>query len=176
MSEELLELIPEFNLIEDAELREKCIKTWKVAMQRGGWKAADLPKMAQSLQIRDAPTDFVEHTRAVTLICAGVTGVFETVYGERNQLDRDQLLAGALLHDVGKLLEYTLEDGQTVLSDFGSKIRHPFSGVALALEHGLPTEVLHMIAAHAKEGDLMQRSKEAVVLHHADFTTFETFK
>jgi putative nucleotidyltransferase with HDIG domain len=176
MSEELLELIPEFNLVEDAELREKCIKTWEVAMQRGGWEAADLPKMAQSLQIRDAPTDFVEHTRAVTLICAGVADVFETVYGERNQLSRDQLLAGALLHDVGKLLEYTLEDGQTVLSDFGSKIRHPFSGVALGLEHGVPSEVLHMIAAHAKEGDLMQRSKEAVVLHHADFTTFETFK
>jgi putative nucleotidyltransferase with HDIG domain len=176
MSEELLELIPEFNLVEDAELREKCIKTWNVAMQRGGWKAADLPKMAQSLQIRDAPTNFVEHTRVVTLTCAGVADVFETIYGERNQLNRDQLLAGALLHDVGKLLEYTLEDGQTVLSDFGSKIRHPFSGVALALEQGLPTEVLHMIAAHAKEGDLMQRSKEAVVVHHADFISFETFK
>jgi putative nucleotidyltransferase with HDIG domain len=176
MSEELLELIPEFNLITDTGLREKCIKTWEEAMRRGGWKVADLPRMAQSLQIRDAPTNFVEHTRVVTLTSAGVADVFEAIYGERNQLNRDCLLAGALLHDVGKLLEYTLEDGETILSDFGGKIRHPFSGVALALEQGVPTEVLHMIAAHAKEGDLMQRSKEAVVIHHADFTSFETFK
>jgi putative nucleotidyltransferase with HDIG domain len=176
MSEELLDLIPEFTLITNADLRARCIRTWEEAMRRGGWKVADLTHMAQSLQIRDAPTNFVEHTRVVTLTCVGVADVFESIYGERNQLNRDLLVAGALLHDVGKLLEYTLVDGKTILSEFGGQIRHPFSGVALALEQGLPTEVLHMIAAHAKEGDLMQRSKEAVVLHHADFTSFETFK
>lgn len=176
MSEELLELIPEFNLITDTDLREKCIRTWEEGMRRGGWKVADLTQMAQSLQIRDAPTNFVEHTRVVTLTCAGVADVFETIYGERNLLNRDELVAGALLHDVGKLLEYALVDGKTIMSEFGGKIRHPFSGVVLASEQGLPAEVLHMIAAHAKEGDLMQRSKEAVVLHHADFTSFETFK
>jgi hypothetical protein len=33
-----------------------------------------------------------------------------------------------------------------------------------------------MIAAHAKEGDLVKRSKEATILYHADFTNFETLK
>jgi putative nucleotidyltransferase with HDIG domain len=176
MCEELLELIPEFDLIEDADLREKCIRVWEEGMKRGGWGAQDLPHMAQSLLLLDAPTNFVEHTRVVTLTCVRVADVFEKIYGERNPLNRDYLIAGALLHDVGKLLEYSLVDGKTVKSELGVRLRHTFTGVVLAAEQGLPDEVLHMIAAHAKEGDLVQRSREATILHHADFISFETFK
>ncbi|HUW94177.1 MAG TPA: HD domain-containing protein [Anaerolineae bacterium] len=176
MSEELLDLIPEFNLIKDSGLREKCLQTWIEAMRRGGWKASDLNEMAFTLLIPDCPVSFVEHTRAVTLTCVAVADVFEKVYGDRNPVNRDQLTAGALLHDVGKLLEYTRMGGETVKSEFGARLRHPFGGVILAAEQGLPSEVLHMIAAHAREGDLVKRSKEATILFHADFTSFETLK
>jgi len=176
MSEELLDLIPEFNLIKDSGLREKCLQTWIEAMRRGGWKANDLNEMAFTLLIPDCPVSFVEHTRAVTLTCVAVADVFEKVYGDRNPVNRDQLTAGALLHDVGKLLEYTTMGGKTVKSEFGARLRHPFGGVILADEQGLPSEVLHMIAAHAREGDLVKRSREATILFHADFTSFETLK
>lgn len=176
MSEELLELIPEFNLIQEPDLRQKCIKTWEEGMKRGGWKAADLTKMAFTLLIPDCQVSFVEHTRAVTLTCVGVADVFAQVYGDRNPTNRDCLIAGALIHDVGKLMEYAMVDGKTVKSEFGAMLRHPFSGVILAAEQGVPVEVLHMIASHAREGDLVKRSKEATILHHADFTSFETLK
>jgi len=145
-------------------------------MRRGGWKANDLNEMAFTLLIPDCPVNFVEHTRAVTLTCVAVADVFEKVYGDRNPVNRDQLTAGALLHDVGKLLEYTTMGGETVKSEFGARLRHPFGGVILAAEQGLPSEVLHMIAAHAREGDLVKRSREATILFHADFTSFETLK
>ena len=176
MSEELLDLIPEFNLIKDSGLREKCLQTWIEAMRRGGWKASDLNEMAFTLLIPDCPVSFVEHTRAVTLTCVAVADVFEKIYGDRNPVNRDQLTAGALLHDVGKLLEYARMGVETVKSEFGARLRHPFGGVILAAEQGLPSEVLHMIAAHAREGDLVKRSKEATILFHADFTSFETLK
>jgi hypothetical protein len=67
-------------------------------------------------------------------------------------------------------------DGKTVKSEFGVLLRHPFSGVALAAQQGIPPEVLHMIASHAKEGDFIQRSKEAIIIHHADYTNYETLK
>ena len=176
MSQELLDLIPEFDLMGDSDLRAKCLKTWEEGMRRGGWKVSDLTQMAFTLLIPDCPVSFVEHTRAVTLNCVAVADVFEKVYGDRNPVNRDYLIAGALLHDVGKLLEYVREGGKTVMSEFGASLRHPFGGVVLAAEQGLPSEVLHMIAAHAKEGDLVKRSKEATILHHADFTSFETLK
>jgi putative nucleotidyltransferase with HDIG domain len=176
MSQELLDLIPEFDLLENSDLREKCLKTWEEGMRRGGWKASDLHQMAFTLLIPNCRVSFVEHTRAVTLNCIAVADVFEKVYGDRNPINREYLIAGALLHDVGKLLEYVRKDGKTVLSEFGASLRHPFGGVVLAAEQGLPAEVLHMIAAHAKEGDLVKRSKEATILCHADFTSFETLR
>ena len=54
--------------------------------------------------------------------------------------------------------------------------RHPFSGVSLAEECGVPPEVCHIIAAHAHEGDLVKRTTEAYIVHHADFMTFLPFK
>jgi putative nucleotidyltransferase with HDIG domain len=176
MADELLALVPEFDLVQDPALRDKCIKTWEEGMRRGGWKPSELKEMAFTLLIPDCPVSFLEHTRAVTLNCAAVADVFEKIYGDRNPVHRDHLLAGALLHDVGKLLEYRKVDDRTVKSEFGAWLRHPFGGVILASEQELPPEVLHMIAAHAKEGDLVKRSKEAIILYHADFTSFETLK
>jgi putative nucleotidyltransferase with HDIG domain len=176
MSDELLDLVPEFSLIQDTDLRHKCMKTWEEGMKRGGWEIPDLSKMAFTLLIPDCPVDFVEHTRAVVLTCVAVADVFAQIYGDRNPIKRDYLIAGALIHDVGKLVEYTLESGNTLKSEFGAMLRHPFSGAILAAEQGMPAEVLHMIATHAGEGNLVKRSKEAVILHHADFTSFETLK
>jgi hypothetical protein len=55
-------------------------------------------------------------------------------------------------------------------------LRHPFTGVALALECGVPDDVCHIIAAHAAEGDQVKRSTEAYVVHHADFMAYLPFK
>jgi putative nucleotidyltransferase with HDIG domain len=87
------------------------------------------------------------------------------------------LIAGALLHDVGKLMEYELkDDGSVVKSEFGKTMRHPVSGSKLAEECGLPNEVVHIIYAHSKEGDTLERSSEAIIVHHCDFIDFEIRK
>ena len=51
-----------------------------------------------------------------------------------------------------------------------------FSLAALAEECGMPPEVCHSIAPHAGEGDMVKRTTEAYVVHHADFMTFLPFK
>jgi len=177
MRDQLLTLIPEFDWVQDEDLREQCIRTWEVGLERGGWTVADLETIPFTLLIPDCPIHFADHVRAVTHTCAGVADAFETVYGDRNELDRDVLMAGALLHDVGKLLEYARDaDGQVVKSAQGHILRHPISGTVLAAEQGLPDSVLHCIVAHSKEGEAVKRTKESVIIHHADFTNFETLK
>jgi hypothetical protein len=89
----------------------------------------------------------------------------------------DVLVAGAMLADVGKLLEYVLDDeGQAIQGTYGKYLRHPFSGVSLAEECGVPPAVCHIIATHAGEGNMVKRTTEAYVVHHADFMTFLPFK
>ena len=40
----------------------------------------------------------------------------------------------------------------------------------------VPDPICHIIAAHSREGDLVTRSVEATIIHHADFMSFLPFK
>jgi 23S rRNA maturation-related 3'-5' exoribonuclease YhaM len=88
----------------------------------------------------------------------------------------DTVIAGAILADVGKLLEYEKVGGKARQSPRGELLRHPFTGVALAMECGVPDAVCHVIAAHAGEGNMVKRTTEAFIVHHADFMSFEPFR
>ncbi|MBN1956305.1 MAG: HD domain-containing protein [Anaerolineae bacterium] len=177
MRERLLELMPEFDLIQDDELREKSIHTWEVAMEQGGWTPDELAEMPFTLLLNPCPASYIDHVRAVTLTAVRTAEVFGEIYGDRVPVDMDLLVAGALLHDVGKILEYEpCEDGTTVQSYNGKLMRHPFSGMELAARCGLPLEVQHIIAAHAGEGDKMDRTTEATLVNHADFMSFHSFQ
>ena len=96
--------------------------------------------------------------------------------GRALPIDKDVVIAGAILADVGKLLEHEKVDGRAVQSDRGKKLRHPFTGVHLAMACGVPDSVSHIIATHAGEGNMVKRSTEAFIVHHADFMSFEPFK
>ena len=67
MRKRLLELVPEFNLIQAEELKEKTIQVWEAAMERGGWTPDDLDQMPFTLLINPCPASYIEHVRAVTL-------------------------------------------------------------------------------------------------------------
>lgn len=177
MRARLIQLIPEFDLIEDADLREQCLQTWEAAMEEGGWTPDELAQMPFTLLIHPCPASFIEHTRAVTLTAIRAAEVFVQIYGDRVPVNRDWLIAGGLLHDVGKLLEYERrEDGMTVQTHAGKLLRHPFTGMELAARFGLPAEVQHIIAAHAGEGDKVKRSTEATLVNHADFMSFHAIQ
>ena len=52
-------------------------------------------------------------------------------------------------------------------------MRHPISGAALAQEVGLSQEVINCIACHAKEGEGRPQTLETVLIHQADYATFD---
>ncbi len=176
MKDKLLELIPEFNEIKNPDLRDKTIKAWTMAMEKGGWEPTDLGMIPFTLLIKDTPVSFLEHTRAVTQICMGMAKALGATLGNKLPINWDYLVAGAILHDVGKLLEYRREGLQYTKSASGKLLRHPFSGVQIATLAGLPDEISHIIANHSHEGDHGKRTTEGILLHHADFTSFEPLK
>ncbi|MBN2861610.1 MAG: HDIG domain-containing protein, partial [Bacteroidales bacterium] len=125
----------------------------------------------------DLKVSFMEHKRCVVHISKRCGESITDFFGDELPVNMDVLISGAILADVGKLLEYELDkDGKAVQGKYGQYLRHPFSGVSLAEECGIPAEVCHIIAAHAHEGDLIKRSTEAYIVHHADFMTFLPFK
>jgi len=157
------------------ELKDKVIACWKLAQKEGGWSDGDLADIPFTLLLPDCPMNLFEHTEAVTQIAIAVYELLVR-YPQFKSINYEHLLAGALLHDVGKLLEYKKTSEGVVKSRAGKLLRHPFSGAGLAMKVGLPDEVVHIIATHAKEGEGGYRSPESVIVHYADFTFFHGLK
>jgi len=157
----------ELQWISHKNLREKVVTVWKTAADRGGWH--HLQEIPFTLLFEGSGL-LVDHTKRITNLAWAVAQV------RKENLNTDYLIAGALLHDVGKLLEYEMNHGKITKSKLGETMRHPASGAKLAEECGLPKEVVHIIAAHSHEGDTMNRTPEAIIVHHCDFIDFEIKK
>jgi putative nucleotidyltransferase with HDIG domain len=105
-----------------------------------------------------------------------MAGVMNQMRQDGVTVNHQYVIAGALLHDVGKPIEYSKQDGKYVKSRIGRYLRHPVSGVWLAMEVGLPIKIAHMIGSHSFEGDRTPRTPEAIIIHQADFTWFHSLK
>lgn len=177
MSMTVQELWPELGWIQDEKLRDQVAKTWEVALQRSVLKAEDLLRIPFTLLVADCKVTFMAHKRCVVHLAKECGEKIKNFLGMELPVNMDVLIAGAILCDVGKLVEYELDkDGKAVQGMYGKYLRHPFSGVSLAEECGVPPDVCHIIAAHADEGELVKRTVEAYIVHHADFMTFLPFK
>ena len=176
MRNKVLEIWPEINWIKDPELKEKTIQCWVYALEKSVLSAEDLKVIPFSLLIKDCKVSFMNHKRTAVQLSVDIAKRMKENFGDEIKIDMDFLISGAILIDVGKLLEYDKVNGQLTTSKAGKMLRHPFSGVSIADRFDIPPEVQHIIAYHAKEGDLANRSIEAIIVHHADFVSFEPFK
>jgi HD superfamily phosphodiesterase len=160
------------NEITDTRLRDNAIKVFHRAKELGEWE--NIEGIPFTLLIENCPIDFVTHTRLVTQMALRIGELVEKTLIEIN---KDFLVAGALLHDVGKLVEYSRSDkGNFLKSKLGDLFRHPAIGMHLCLSEGLPYEIAHICLAHSSEGDKLKRSPEAWIVHHCDFICFELAK
>jgi putative nucleotidyltransferase with HDIG domain len=178
---EIAELFPSLMKIKDGSLRDKVAAVWNEAITTGcggkGWTFDELRAVKFTLLAGDIDMRFIEHLNSCALQCIAIADVLENAFNCDIPVNRDHLIAGSLLADVGKPLEYDKDAaGKVVQGTFGQQLRHPFSGVALAYKHGIPGEVMHMIATHSHEGDKVERSIESIIFHHADFVDFDIAK
>ena len=94
--------------------------------------------MPFTLLIQKDQVNLIEHTRAVTLTALRIAEVLtEELRGPGRQVDRDVLLAGAILHDVGQALRIRAERRKSSSrAARASSCAIPISGAAFAFKHG----------------------------------------
>lgn len=170
---DLTTLIPEFNEIQNEQLRRRTLAVWDEALEIGGWTLDDLASMPFTLLAENVEVSFPEHVRTVCRLCIAMEQVLKEAYADRFAIDRDTLIAGALLADVGKLIEFREKEGRYEWASMYQYLRHPFTGVGLCFKHGIPEAVMHIVATHSWEGDKFKRRPESIIFHHADFTDFD---
>ena len=113
----------ELSWIKDEGLRDKVVEAWKTAADRGNWKTLEVIPFTLLFENSGKLT---EHTKRMTHLT-------KAIYDQREEdINLDFLIAGALLHDVGKILEYEMVNGKVVKGAYGRRFRHPVSGALLA--------------------------------------------
>lgn len=163
--------LPMVNDIGDSELRAKTIEAWALSLCLNGY--ADIRELPGS-GMPDAPEigDQSHHLLGVARIALGIKDALEATMAEPLGVDRDILLAAALLHDVGKTWEYrpdNIERWSLKVSKFGKpSLRHPAYGAHIAMLVGLPEEVVNTCGCHSPEGRYVERSLTATIVHYAD--------
>lgn len=114
----------------------------------------------------------LEHTISIATICDFVSHLYP--------VDKDLLITGALLHDIGKVAEYDIKN-KIEFSVEGRLIGHiPLGDQLVSNQAGklnnFPPELLmklrHLILSHhgeyEKASARLPQTLEAIVLHHAD--------
>jgi len=133
-------------------------------------KALDYPKaspekMPASLGFHHAyEGGHVDHTYAVTLMAMRIADTLKEVYNR--DVDYDTLIAGALLHDIGKLWTmHKLKSWEAT----GLSIDHTMLGTAELYARGFPEGVVHVVASHfGPNGPTPPQTLEAAIVHFVD--------
>jgi 7,8-dihydroneopterin 2',3'-cyclic phosphate phosphodiesterase len=109
--------------------------------------------------------DILNHTIALVDLCLKTAETVESVYGI--PLNKDNLVAAAILHDLMHLYEY--KKSEEGIEHTGIMIDHTILGVAEFYHRGFPEDVIHIIASHAGEqGTTPPRNFEALIFHQLD--------
>lgn len=174
MPDQLKNIWPEIEWIKNEDLRAKVYQCWEYAIEQSVLSPDDLETIPFSLLIDEKHISFMNHKRTAVQLAVEMANIM--IKNFKMDINMDILIAGAILIDVGKLLEYEIVDEKLTTSKAGKLVRHPFSGIAIADRFGLPPEVQHIIGTHSKEGDLGKRTVESIIVHHADFVSFEPFQ
>src|SRR5260370_39892201 len=105
MREAVERLWPEIQWISDSKLREQVTQTWIKALERSPLKPDDLNRIPFTLLVPNCPTTFMEHKRCVVHIARDSAKAMTDCMGRALPIAADVGSAGAILADIGKLLE-----------------------------------------------------------------------
>lgn len=115
------------------------------------------------------------HTNEVIEICKTISSIYE-------EINRDLLIAGAILHDIGKIESYDYKTDEIDMNYEGMMLEHLFIGGCLLKEKmnylniskETKTQLLHLILSHHGKVELGwgssvdPKTPEAIALHQAD--------
>jgi hypothetical protein len=156
------EELPELDLLEDAETRQKVVAVWASFLRESTYASIGACPPFPPVAI-----DLARHTRQVVRNCVAMADNLAEFGGV--EVDREVLVAAALTHDASKLVEQQGPEGEPTV--IGRTLLHGQLAGVRCLEVGLPPEVAYIVTYHPftpPHVHVKPRCVEFVVLSWAD--------
>jgi len=179
---DLADVFPAYDEIGDADLRAGVRGAYALALAETEWddlRAVPwLPDEQARLGLPDETT--IEHVNDVATLS---TALADELLERRPDLglDRDLVVAGALVHDISKLYEFSPEGAGGVApeddeaavdgshgTDYYDLLGHPYVGVHVCEAAGLPVVLSHIVLSHTGRTNVEPATLEATVVKRAD--------
>lgn len=155
------EALPEIDLIESPELRRSIVAVWQDV-----WSASKFERLEDLPIGPKIPYPHLPHNRCVVSMAVSMAEAIERFHGV--SVDRDVLVAAALLQDASKLVELAPADGGVEQTEIGRSFQHAFWACHKALEHGVPLEICEIVLNHTPDSARLPRTLEGKILWYAD--------
>lgn len=169
LQDDIRETFPEVTEIQDADLRAGVVDAWALALEENGTPDLETVPWLGPYQAALGLTDefLADHIRDVTAAAVGIADAFADRHGPPVDIDRDTVLAGALVHDVSQLAECDGEEW----TETGRLLGHPHYGVYVTRSVGLPVAIQHIVLSHTTVTDVAPGTIEAAIVERADGAT-----
>lgn len=162
--------------ISDPSIRKKVVEAWSKASQGGGWKTIEELRGLPFTVVTDAKgIGLLQHTKAATEGAVALAKIQMENMPTFPRVDMDVLVAGALLHDINKVLVLERDEKNGFRKKGGpSEGTSAFPGVTITREAGLPAGIVGLVEYECRNAIGSPNNVEAILVHHADMTTFDT--
>lgn len=169
--------IPEISEISDKELQNKVVEAWAYALCQSGFnRISDIPGAGNPGFLELTDGDQADHIRAVARIALFIADDFKKRFPEAD-INRDYVVAGAIIHDIGKPYEFDPENLKRWADDPSRSgqpaLRHSVYGAHVCLTVGLPEELAHIALGHSREGQHLNLSTECVIVRLTDHSWWD---
>src|SRR5213596_2591473 len=139
----IAQLFPSIRKIKNKSLREKVAAVWSEAITTGcggkGWTFDELRAVKFTLLAGDINMTFVEHLNSCSRQCIAIADVLKKSFRCSIPIQRDYLIAGSLLADVGKPLEFDKDaSGNVIQGSLGSRCGIPSAASRSLTSTGFP--------------------------------------
>jgi hypothetical protein len=159
---EVAAMFPQLAQIGDPKLREAVVATWQDLWAMSPW--ARIEEVPTSTEI---PYPTMPHNRCVLDMALAVADAFERHH--RITVNRDYLIAGAILQDASKVVEFERgADGTAVPTAIGRNYPHAFWAAHVALRHAIPDEIVHVLLTHTPQAAKFPTTLEGKILYYVD--------
>ncbi len=155
-------LFPEFVQISDPALRQSVADVWQELWSQSSY--TDIGDVPVSPEI---PVPTLPHNQCVVRMALAMATEMERTYPI--DLNRDYLIASAILQDASKVVEYTTTAaGEVEFTDIGRDYPHAFMASHVAIKKGIPPAVVHILLTHSPQSPKFPLTLEGKILYYAD--------